>query len=102
MDVGIPAPTNRPRGAPATPSVDAAALAEALDEGRGRAALAEHTRAAASDAVLCSPHVCLTDGTDYPNPGLRVNRLGDWGVGFPVIEHDDPTMCEDILRRSIP
>jgi hypothetical protein len=49
-----------------------------MEAGRGRAALVEQTRVSASDAVQCSPHVFLPDGTDDPNPGLDVDWVGDW------------------------
>lgn len=84
-----------------TPGVDTAALAAAMDEGRGRAAVAEGARVAATDAVLCSPHVFLPDGTDHPNPGLDVEWIGDWGVGFPRITRDDPAVYDDLLARSV-
>ncbi|MQA77706.1 MAG: hypothetical protein GEV10_04365 [Streptosporangiales bacterium] len=84
-----------------TPGVDVAAIAEALETGTARAAVAEQTRASRSDEVICSPHVFLPDGTDYPNPGMRVEWEGDWGVGYPRIVQDDPSIYEQILRRSV-
>lgn len=82
------------------PHLDVAALAEALEEGSGRAAVAEQTRMSRSDAVVCSPHVFLPDGTDWPNPGLDVDWVGDWGVGYPRIVSDEPEVYDDLLTRS--
>lgn len=86
--------------AAATRTVDPGRLEAALDEGRGRAALTEQTRVARSDRVQCSPHVFLPDGSDWPNPGLEVDWVGDWGVGYPRITSDDAGCYDDLLRRS--
>lgn len=87
--------------AASTPGVDAKAIENALETGTARAALAEQTRASASSHVACSPHVFLPDGTDYPNPGMDVEWEGDWGVGYPKIVKDDPSIYVDMLRRSV-
>lgn len=88
--------------AAATKTVDAHQLETAMEEGRGRAALAEQTRVARSDLVHCSPHIFLPDGSDWANPGLQVDWVGDWGVGFPHIIQDDPTVYDQMLSRSAP
>lgn len=88
--------------AASTATVDPVALAEAMEAGRGRAAVVEQTRVSVSDAVQCSPHVFLPDGTDYPNPGLEVDWVGDWGAGFPVIKSDNPAIYDEIVQRSAP
>ena len=85
-----------------TRSVDPHRLADALDDGHVRPVLAADARIATGEAVVCSPHVFVADGTDYPNPGMDVEWLGDWGVGFPRITKDTPAIYDDILKRSIP
>jgi len=86
-----------------TRSVDPHRLADALDDGHVRPVLAADARiATGEEAVVCSPHVFVADGTDYPNPGMDVEWLGDWGVGFPRITKDTPAIYDDILKRSIP
>lgn len=83
-----------------TPEVDTAALAAALGDGRARAVLTRQAEIAATDTVVCSPHLFLPDGTDSANPGIRSGWSGGYGVGWPVIEHDDPAVYEDLLRRA--
>ena len=81
--------------------VDVTALAEALDDGRARAAVTAQFAAAENDRVTCSPHVFLVDGTNAANPGVDVSWVnGGFGVGFPVIAKDDPTAYEPLLRRA--
>jgi predicted DsbA family dithiol-disulfide isomerase len=86
--------------AASTSTVDVDALRTALTQGTARPLLAEQAAVAASDAVVCSPHVFLPDGTDIPNPGLDVEWVGDWGVGYPLIKADDPAVYEKILTSS--
>ena len=86
--------------AAATGAVGVAALTTALDDGRARADLADHARLSATDAITCSPHLFLPDGTDHANPGIEVGWQGAYGVGWPVIEGDDPKVYEDILLRA--
>lgn len=86
--------------AAATAVVDVTALAEALDDGRARSALALQSAIARTDRVVCSPHLFLPDGSDHANPGVSVHWSGDYGVGFPVIDDDDPTVYEDLLKRA--
>jgi predicted DsbA family dithiol-disulfide isomerase len=88
------------RVAAATGAVDVGKLADALDDGRARRALADQAAISATDQVNCSPHLFLPDGSDHPNPGISVSWVGDYGVGFPVISGDDPNVYEDILRRA--
>jgi predicted DsbA family dithiol-disulfide isomerase len=82
------------------PDLDHSALVTALEDGHLRLVLTRHTRVAASDRVVCSPHVFLPDGTDYANPGMSVEWVGDWGVGYPHISRDDPGIYDDILVRA--
>ena len=81
-------------------AVDVDALARSFDGGAGRRAVVEqHRQAEADDAVKGSPHVFLPDGTDHHNPGIRMHWEGEHGEGFPVIDEDDPSVYEDIVRR---
>lgn len=84
-----------------TGSVDVDALAQALDDGRARRAVMDQFDAARDGRVTCSPHVFLYDGADYANPGVRVRWVnGGFGMGFPVIDADDPSIYTDILARA--
>jgi predicted DsbA family dithiol-disulfide isomerase len=84
-----------------TPGVEAGLIADALEAGSARAAVAEQTRVSNGRDVVCSPHVFLPDGTDYPNPGMDVEWEGDWGVGYPRILRDDPSIYDEMLKRSL-
>lgn len=87
--------------AASTPTVDRDRLESALDTGSARQAITEQTRVARSDLVQCSPHVFLPDSTDWANPGLEVDWVGDWGVGYPRIVHDDAKIYDELIRRSV-
>ncbi|MET9694194.1 DsbA family protein [Streptomyces sp. NPDC006514] len=80
--------------------VDVTALEEALDDGRARSNLSGQTAVARTEAVSCSPHLFLPDGSDWANPGIDVRWEGSYGVGFPVIGSDDPTIYEDLLLAT--
>jgi predicted DsbA family dithiol-disulfide isomerase len=81
--------------------VDVADLAARLDRGEARAAIFEQFAAARDDRVICSPHVFLADGTNSANPGVAAHWVnGDFGVGFPVIDADDPGVYETILEKA--
>jgi predicted DsbA family dithiol-disulfide isomerase len=81
--------------------VDTAALAEALDDGRARKALSQDAAISATDRVVCSPHLFLPDGTDVANPGIEVHWEGDYGVGWPVVGRDDPSVFENLIKRAL-
>ncbi|MEW2138083.1 DsbA family protein [Streptomyces sp. NPDC005409] len=80
--------------------VDVTALAESLDDGRARSTLSGQAALARTDAIRCSPHVFLPDGSDWANPGIDVRWEGAYGVGFPVIESDDPEIYEGLLLAA--
>ena len=72
-----------------------------MDSGRARPAVIAHWQAVRGAAVHCSPHLFLPDGTDVPNPGITARWVnGDFGVGFPVIDREDPTVYRDLLNRA--
>ena len=82
-------------------TVDATALAGALDDGVARRTLiARFEHASANDEIKGSPHVFLPDGTDAHNPGVRMHWEGRPGEGFPVIDEDEPSVYDDLLRRA--
>lgn len=83
------------------PSVDGAELADALDEGRCRGAVMGDFRTAQADEVQGSPHVFVT-GADAANPGIEMHWHKNHGTGFPVVDKDDPSVYEDLLRRAAP
>jgi predicted DsbA family dithiol-disulfide isomerase len=87
--------------AESTGAVDTVALAAALDDGRARKALSTDAAISATDRVNCSPHLFLPDGTDHANPGIEVHWEGDYGVGWPVVTKDDPTVFEDLIKRAL-
>jgi predicted DsbA family dithiol-disulfide isomerase len=82
------------------PSVDAVALEEAIDAGKGRAAVLAQWRVSQGDEVRGSPHLFFPDGTDVHNPGIRMRWEGPKPGGFPVIESDDPSVYDDLLSRA--
>jgi predicted DsbA family dithiol-disulfide isomerase len=82
------------------PSVDAQALEDAIDEARFRKVVMQQWRAADPHGADGSPHVFLPDGTDMHNPGIEMHWQGDAGKGFPVIDHNDPSVYDDLLKRA--
>lgn len=81
--------------------LDVAAVADALDTGRHRAALMADFAVAQTDAVPGSPTFRLPDGTTVHNPGISLHWQGPWAAGFPVVDADDPTVYDDLLIRAI-
>jgi hypothetical protein len=77
-------------------SVDLAALADALDDGRARRAVMDDYATARGDEILGSAHLFAPDGTDAQNPGITIGWSGD----APVIEQDDPDAIGDFVRRA--
>ncbi|GAB2998514.1 DsbA family protein [Amycolatopsis acidiphila] len=81
------------------PHVDADALREALDDGRARAPMMRDYREHRDD-VQGSPHFFFADGSDAHSPGLELRWEGEPGAGFPVVEHDDPAVFAQLVRRA--
>jgi predicted DsbA family dithiol-disulfide isomerase len=79
--------------------VDASALREALDAGTTRAEMM-CTYRRHRDAVQGSPHYFLADGSDVHNPGIDLHQVGEAGTGFLVVDHDDPKVYDDLVRRA--
>jgi predicted DsbA family dithiol-disulfide isomerase len=83
-------------------SIDTDALVNQLSNGQGLTAVLEQVAVLEKVGVKGSPHLFLPDGTDSHNPGLAVTWTKGTGRGFPVIESDDPSVYEDLLRRAAP
>jgi predicted DsbA family dithiol-disulfide isomerase len=81
-------------------SVDLDRLRDDLDRGAYRAELMANALGAEAAGVDGSPHVFLPDGTDHFNPGIEVHWEGEHGAGFPVIDEDDPTVYEGLLKKA--
>ncbi len=81
-------------------SVDVDRLRAALDDGRARRAVMEQHAAAPGLGVKGSPHLFLPDGTDVHNPGVELHWEGEHGIGFPVVDADDPEVYTDLLQRA--
>ena len=81
-------------------SVEVGKLMDALDEGSGRHQLMQQAHISEIDRVKGSPHLFLPDGTDVHNPGISMHWEGEHGKGFPVVDRDEPTIYEDLLRRA--
>ncbi len=82
-------------------AVDRDTLAGDLDDGVARRALIARFQAAdGNEAIEGSPHLFLADGTSLHNPGITMHWDGRPGAGVPVIERDDPSVYDDLLRRA--
>jgi predicted DsbA family dithiol-disulfide isomerase len=80
--------------------LDTEALGARLAAGSSRAAVFDDYRVAATDDVAMSPQLFLPDGTSITNPGISVHWQGEWAKGFPVIDHDDPSVYETMLLAA--
>jgi len=77
------------------PAVDAAALREALDDGRARGPMMRDYRAHRDD-VQGSPHFFLGDGSDVHNPGIEL----EWDGDTPSVKRDDADAMARLVRRA--
>lgn len=75
-------------------------LTHDLDAGAGRRAVLEHLAHATDGSVKLSPHVFTADGTSMPNPGIELHWEGEHGRGFPVVDDDDPSVYDRLLRLA--
>ncbi len=80
--------------------VDIDLLDHHLQHGTARHAIFRDATVASSPTVTMSPHVFLHDGTHFANPGITVHWQGDWARGFPVIDHDDPTVIDGVVMAA--
>lgn len=80
--------------------VDADRLTTDFDAGVARQRVIDEWHRAAAGDVRGSPHLFLPDGTDLHNPGISMHWEGEHGVGFPIIDADDPSVYDELLTRS--
>ena len=80
--------------------LDVTSLEAALKDGRARHFVFEDMEIAEGSKVKGSPHLFTPDGGDFHNPGIKMHWEGKRG-GFPVIEEDDPSVYERILKAAI-
>jgi predicted DsbA family dithiol-disulfide isomerase len=80
-------------------AVDVAALAAALDDGRARGPMMRAYRDWVDD-VQGSPHFVFADGYEVHNPGTELHWEGEPGKRVPVVDKDDPSVYEDLVRRA--
>ncbi|MEV6412773.1 DsbA family protein [Kribbella sp. NPDC051718] len=83
-----------------TGAVDVDRLAEALDDGRARKLVMADFAVSQTNAVQCSPHLFLADGTNAANPGVEVHYTDAYGTGFPIATADDPSIYETLLLQA--
>ena len=83
-------------------SVDVAALADALDDGRARRGLLDDWAIARGDEVRGSAHLFAPDGTNDENPGITIGWVADDGAGggAAIIEADDPGAIDEFVRLA--
>ena len=81
-------------------SIDVDALRDALDNGRARRAVFDQHQLSQITEVQGSPHLFVADGTGVHNPGIESHWAGEKGVGFPVIDSDDPSVYRHLLQRA--
>jgi predicted DsbA family dithiol-disulfide isomerase len=82
-----------------TADVDVKALAEALDDGRARRAVIADWRATSDGAAQGSPYV-VAGGEGVLNPGITQHWEGPKPGGRPVVENDDRTALDALLRAA--
>jgi predicted DsbA family dithiol-disulfide isomerase len=82
--------------------LDVPALEQALEEGGSRSLVhVQHRAAEGGDEVKGSPHVFAPGGHDAHNPGITMHWEGGHnGDGFPVVDHDDPTVVEVLVQAA--
>jgi predicted DsbA family dithiol-disulfide isomerase len=84
-----------------TEGVDAGLVGESLEDGRCRGSLFEDRVLSASGEIKGSPHFFLADGTNVHNPGVELHWQGEYGVGFPVVDADNPQEFERLLKAAV-
>ena len=83
-----------------TATVDAEALADALDSGAFRAPLMADHAVANTDAITGSPHLFLADGTSIHNPGVEAHWKGPWAAGYPIAKNTDAGWADRLLAQA--
>lgn len=80
-------------------AVDVDQLADDLDSGRARGPMMRRYQSCRDD-VQGSPHFFLADGSDIHNPGITMHQVGSPGAGFLVLDSDDPSVFDRLVRRA--
>lgn len=81
--------------------LDVDAIRAGLVSGRARAYIEEQVPLCRGEAVQGSPTLFFPDGTSVHNPGITMRWHDAQGVGFPVIDRDDPSVYADLLHRAL-
>lgn len=81
------------------PGVDTDQLRQMIDTGAARAPMMQSYLAHCED-VQGSPHFFLADGTNTHNPGITMHQEGSPGAGFLVVDSDDPSVYDDLVRKA--
>jgi predicted DsbA family dithiol-disulfide isomerase len=80
-------------------AVDVDRLRADLESGHARGPMMRTYRQC-RDAVQGSPHFFLPDGSDVHNPGIAMHQVGSAGAGFLVLDDDDPTVYDRLVRSA--
>lgn len=80
-------------------AVDTDTLRSDLDQGAARGDMMRGYREHA-DEVQGSPHFFLCDGSDVHNPGIELHWEGEPGAGFPVVDFDDPSAVDELVKHA--
>jgi predicted DsbA family dithiol-disulfide isomerase len=81
-------------------TVDVDHLRDAIDNGRARSAVISQARSAEEQGVDGSPHLFLPDGSTHFNPGVELHWEGQHGRGFPVVDADDPSVYDGLVKSA--
>jgi predicted DsbA family dithiol-disulfide isomerase len=77
--------------------LDAGDVETALKDGTYRSRLFADMEVGATDEVKGSPHVFLSGGRDFHNPGIEMH----WeGKAFPVVDSYDANIYDEILKEA--
>jgi predicted DsbA family dithiol-disulfide isomerase len=80
--------------------LDVKALDAALVAGTHRSTIFRDQEAARRLEVQGSPHLFLPNGSGMHNPGVKMHWEGPKVGGYPVVDQDDPSVYDDIIRRA--
>ncbi len=80
--------------------VDVGQLGDVLDAGAARRDLVADWAVARGDEVRGAAHVFCPDGTNAQNPGIEIGWRADGAEGAYLVERDDPTAIDELVRRA--
>ena len=82
--------------------LDAGEIEKALVSGRHRRRIFDDMQIAKDNDVKGSPQVFLPDGSDEHNPGVEMHwQKEEDGIGFPVIDRDDASVYDRLVREAV-